>query len=68
MATALPYRADTPISHILKDGWARDFDINQTLRELEAMGFSLHVDVIQAFWHRLTLEFDATKLNQYPNT
>ncbi|CAQ71580.1 hypothetical protein RALTA_B0969 [Cupriavidus taiwanensis LMG 19424] len=43
------YRPGTPLNEILKDCWSRSFTMEQTLQEVEGMGFKVDASLVTWF-------------------
>ena len=52
------YQEGTTLQEIIKDGWARGFQVSQTLSEATDMGYTLTEESILAEWELLDKEVD----------
>jgi hypothetical protein len=53
-----PYREDTTLDDIIKDGWARGFALSQTIYEAKQMGFTITVEELRTQWRALDDQFE----------
>lgn len=53
-----PYKVGTTLDQIIRDGWSRGFDPEQTLREAGVMGFDLDKAALSLQWTNLTADMD----------
>jgi hypothetical protein len=54
-----PYRDNTPLEEILRDGWSRGFLPEQTIEEASAMGFKVSEEDVDIAWHNFQTEMEA---------
>lgn len=53
-----PYKSNTSVIAIYKDGWARDFSVEQTFEEATAMGFLTSKRNVQNYWKMLDKDYE----------
>lgn len=53
-----PYKEGVTSDHIIRDGWARGFDVTQTRKECELMGFCVSEKFILTRWDELQSEME----------
>lgn len=46
------YRSNTPLMHIIKDGWFRQLDIIQTWNECLRVGYDIQLEHIENYWNQ----------------
>lgn len=56
-----PYRDGVKLHDIVRDGWARGFNILQTYSEAHQMGFSIDIEVIQDKWDKWDKEYETNQ-------
>ena len=56
------YKLGTTLFEILWDGWSRDFDVTQTLREANAQGFPIDISTVAKVWKLMDLEYETENL------
>ncbi|MDT4837740.1 hypothetical protein FQZ97_714800 [compost metagenome] len=52
------YRPGTPLNEILKDCWSRSFTMEQTLQEVEGMGFKVDASLVEWFNGQWDADFE----------
>lgn len=52
------YKTGTSLESIIEDGWPRNFEVEQTVAEAQASGYTVDAEYVHAYWVSLAEELN----------